>query len=200
MMLAPDTSQPAIYATEIAPHLAAGKTLMFAHGFNIRFGADQAAGRRRREHDRAQGPRPPRARDSTRPAAASPRSSPSTRTPAGQAKADRALVRARPSAPRARASSRRRSPRRPRPISSASRPCSAAACRALVKAGLRDAGRGRLPARDRVLRVPARAQAHRRPDVPGRPELHALLGQRHRRVRRLHRRPAHRRPTRRAPR
>ena len=34
--------------------------------------------------------------------------------------------------------------------------------------GLRDARRGRLPARDRVLRVPARAQAHRRPHVRGR--------------------------------
>jgi hypothetical protein len=57
---------------------------------------------------------------------------------------------------------------------------------------LRDAGRGRLPARGRLLRVPARAEAHRRPDVPRRPQLHALLGQRHGRTRRLHRRPAHR--------
>ena len=55
---------------------------------------------------------------------------------------------------------------------------------------VRDAGRGRLPAGDRVLRVPARAEADRRPDLPGRPELHALLGQRHGRARRLHRRPA----------
>jgi ketol-acid reductoisomerase len=38
MMLAPDTAQPAIYAQAIAPHLGPGKTLMFAHGFNIRFG------------------------------------------------------------------------------------------------------------------------------------------------------------------
>ncbi len=38
MLLAPDTAQPAIYAEQIAPHLGAGKTLMFAHGFNIRFG------------------------------------------------------------------------------------------------------------------------------------------------------------------
>ena len=35
--------------------------------------------------------------------------------------------------------------------------------------GLRDARRGRLPARDRLLRVPARAEADRRPDVRGRP-------------------------------
>lgn len=38
MLLAPDTMQPAIYENEIAPHLTAGKTLMFGHGFNIRYG------------------------------------------------------------------------------------------------------------------------------------------------------------------
>ncbi len=38
MMLVPDTSQRAVYDEAIAPHMAAGKTLMFAHGFNIRFG------------------------------------------------------------------------------------------------------------------------------------------------------------------
>ncbi len=38
MILAPDTAQPAIYEKDIAPHLTAGKTLMFAHGFNIRYG------------------------------------------------------------------------------------------------------------------------------------------------------------------
>lgn len=37
MILAPDTEQPAIYSEHIAPHLHTGKTLMFAHGFNIRF-------------------------------------------------------------------------------------------------------------------------------------------------------------------
>src|SRR5574341_1827740 len=37
MMLVPDTSAPAIYAADVEPHLRAGKTLMFAHGFNIRF-------------------------------------------------------------------------------------------------------------------------------------------------------------------
>jgi ketol-acid reductoisomerase len=38
MLLAPDTSQPAIYREAVLPHLTPGKTLMFAHGFNIRFG------------------------------------------------------------------------------------------------------------------------------------------------------------------
>ena len=37
MILVPDTAQPEVYKRDIAPHLSAGKTLMFAHGFNIRF-------------------------------------------------------------------------------------------------------------------------------------------------------------------
>jgi ketol-acid reductoisomerase len=38
MILVPDTSQKAVYDADIAPHLTAGKTLMFSHGFNIRYG------------------------------------------------------------------------------------------------------------------------------------------------------------------
>ena len=38
MMLVPDTIQAKVYAESIAPHLKPGDTLMFAHGFNIRFG------------------------------------------------------------------------------------------------------------------------------------------------------------------
>lgn len=37
MILAPDTSQAKIYREDIAPHLSPGKTLMFSHGFNIRY-------------------------------------------------------------------------------------------------------------------------------------------------------------------
>jgi ketol-acid reductoisomerase len=37
MLLVPDTAQSAVYAKDIEPHLTAGKMLMFAHGFNIRF-------------------------------------------------------------------------------------------------------------------------------------------------------------------
>ena len=37
MLLVPDTAQAEVYARDIAPKLSAGKTLMFAHGFNIRF-------------------------------------------------------------------------------------------------------------------------------------------------------------------
>jgi ketol-acid reductoisomerase len=38
MILAPDTSQADLYSESIAPALTSGKTLMFAHGFNIRYG------------------------------------------------------------------------------------------------------------------------------------------------------------------
>ncbi|MBI4316629.1 MAG: ketol-acid reductoisomerase [Chloroflexi bacterium] len=39
MILAPDTKQSKIYKESIEPRLTTGKTLMFGHGFNIRFGA-----------------------------------------------------------------------------------------------------------------------------------------------------------------
>src|SRR6201985_172882 len=38
MILTPDTKQPKIYRDSIEANLTAGKTLMFAHGFNIRYG------------------------------------------------------------------------------------------------------------------------------------------------------------------
>ncbi len=38
MILLPDTSQAAVYKESIEPHLKPGDTIMFGHGFNIRFG------------------------------------------------------------------------------------------------------------------------------------------------------------------
>src|SRR5215469_2807003 len=38
MVLVPDHVQADLHAADIAPHLTKGKTLMFAHGFNIHFG------------------------------------------------------------------------------------------------------------------------------------------------------------------
>jgi ketol-acid reductoisomerase len=38
MILTPDTGQAKLYKEDIAPNLKPGDTLMFAHGFNIRFG------------------------------------------------------------------------------------------------------------------------------------------------------------------
>ena len=38
MVLIPDERQAEMYKQNIAPHLTAGKALMFAHGFNIHYG------------------------------------------------------------------------------------------------------------------------------------------------------------------
>jgi ketol-acid reductoisomerase len=38
MMLLPDTEIGPVYASEVAPNLADGDVLLFAHGFNVRFG------------------------------------------------------------------------------------------------------------------------------------------------------------------
>ncbi len=38
VVLLPDTEQARVYESEIAPHLRDGDALLFAHGFNIRFG------------------------------------------------------------------------------------------------------------------------------------------------------------------
>ena len=41
MILTPDHIQGDNYRHDIAPHMSKGKTLMFAHGFNIHFGEIQ---------------------------------------------------------------------------------------------------------------------------------------------------------------
>ncbi len=46
MILIPDTTQAEVYKRDIEPNLEAGKTLMFAHGFNIRFWRRSCPGRR----------------------------------------------------------------------------------------------------------------------------------------------------------
>src|SRR5947199_7228493 len=38
MLLAPDTAQRSVYASDIAPSLSDGKALFFGHGLNIRYG------------------------------------------------------------------------------------------------------------------------------------------------------------------
>jgi ketol-acid reductoisomerase len=42
MILTPDTGQARLFNEEVRPHLGPGDTLMFAHGFNIRFGTIEA--------------------------------------------------------------------------------------------------------------------------------------------------------------
>ena len=63
MVLVPDTVAAALYRDAIKPNLTAGKTLMFAHGFNVRFGTLDLPEGHRRVDDRAEvaGPSRPRA-------------------------------------------------------------------------------------------------------------------------------------------
>ena len=183
MIAVPDTLQKSVYDGEIEPNLRPGQLLMFAHGFNIRFGRVQPPETIDVGHGRAQGPRPPAAQ----------------RVRAGRRRAGAVRGRAGslghgPGAdarlrPRPRLDARRR-PRddvqggdRDRPVRRAGAPVRRRL--GAGQGGVRDARRGGLPAGARVLRDDARAQADRGPDVPRRPQLHALQRLRHRRVRRL---------------
>jgi ketol-acid reductoisomerase len=56
MILAPDEHQAASTGRNRAEAASKGAALAFAHGFNIHFGADRAARRPGRHHDRPQGP------------------------------------------------------------------------------------------------------------------------------------------------
>ena len=189
MIAVPDTVQKAVYDTEIAPNLRAGQLLMFAHGFNIRFGRIVPPARhRRRAWSRPRAPATCCAR-STSSGGGVPALFAVEQDPSGTARA-RVLAYA-----RGLGCDARRRPRddvrrgdRDRPLRGAGAPLRR---RLGARQGrLRDARRGRLPAGARLLRDDARAQAHRRPHVPRRAQLHALQRQRHRRVRRLRQRPA----------
>ena len=193
MILAPDTAQRYIYADDIAPNLNAGQGDLLRPRLQHPVRPDQAAGRRGRGHGRAEGPGPP--------------GPPPVRRRQGRAVPDRG-----------RAGRHRR--RQALALSYAEAIggtragvikttfteetetdlfgeqavlCGGAA--ALVQTGFEVLTEAGYAPGDRLLRVPARAEADRRPHVRGRHRQDALLGLRHRRVRRPHPRPArHRRP------
>ena len=126
MMLVPDQTQAVVYKNDVAPNLKAGATLMFAHGFNIHFGqivppktvdvfmvAPKGPGHIvRRQYEEGKG------------VPVLDRRLPGRQR---QGPGSGAGLRRRHRRHCAPASSRPRSPKRPRPTSSASRPCSAAA-------------------------------------------------------------------------
>ena len=189
-LLLPDQVQPRVYEEDVAPNLAPDAALLFAR-VQRPLRTNPAAGRTRRDHGRAEGPgahRPPPLRGGVRDAG-DRRRRPGCERRRVRARArvrgrdrrrsrwdDRDLVRGGDgdrSLRRAGGAVRRRDGARPRRV--------------------RDPRRGRLPARDRVLRVPPRAEAHRRPHLGRRALRNALLGVRHGRVRRSHTRPRDRR-------
>ena len=146
---------------------------------------DRAAARPRRGDGRAEGPRPRVRRALTRRAPGHPALVAVAQDASGQA-LDLALAygTAHRLRPRGHARDDVRGGDRERPLRRAGR---AVRRRHAADPGrLRDARRGGLPARDRLLRVPQRAEADRRPDLRGRLRVHALLDLRRRRVRRPH--------------
>ena len=126
MMLAPDTEQKAIYDEHIAANLDAGQRARLRPRLQRPLRPHRRAGGRRRDHDRPEGPGPPRAPHVHR----GRRRADAHRRRAGRHRPGQGRSPCRtptPSAAPAPASSRRRSPRRPRPTCSASRSCCAAA-------------------------------------------------------------------------
>ena len=113
--------------------LTKGKTLMMAHGFSIHFNQVVPPRGRGRIDDRAQGAGPHHARPLRAGPGRARRSWRCSRTSRAR-RGTRRSPTGRASAARGPASSRRPSRKRRRRTSSASRPCSAAACRALIKA------------------------------------------------------------------
>ena len=160
--------------------------------------AHRAAGGRRRDHGRPEGPRPPRAADvhGGRRRALPDRGGPGRQR---QGQGHRPVVRR-----RHRRHARRRhrddvpGGDRDRPVRRAGRPLRRP--HPARPGRVRDADRGRLRARDGVLRVPPRGEADRRPDVRGGHRRDALLDLGHGRVRRPHPRARGSSPTRPRPR
>ena len=163
MMLVPDDVQARLYKSDVAPNLKAGNALAFAHGFNIHFNqivppadvdvimvAPKGPGHLvRRQFEEGKGVPvadrrlPGRHRQGQGPGA-------------GLRQGHRRHARR-----RHRDHLRRRD--RDRPLRRAGR---ALRRRHRAHQGrVRHAGRGGLPARDRLLRVPARAEADRRPHL-----------------------------------
>ena len=186
MLLTPDTTQAGIYAEQVAPHLGAGKMLMFAHGFNIRFKtieppkdvdvtliAPKAPGHRVREVFLEGGGTPALIaveQDAT-----------------GHAKAlalsyAKALGLTRAGVIETTFAEETETDL----FGEQTVLCGGVS--ALVKAGFRDIGRGRVSAGGGVLRVHARAEADRGSVLSRWVELHAVLGERHSGARGLHRR------------
>ena len=158
MILAPDQVQKRSTSRAIEPGLSEGKMVMFAHGFNIHFQqiqpppfVDVDDGRARRARAISSAASSPRA-------AVCRVSSPFTRTRA-RSRSRSPWPTPRASAARAPASSTPPSAKRPRPTSSASRSILCGGLSSLIKAGVRDLDRGRLPAGERVLRDDARSSS-----------------------------------------
>ena len=188
MILLPDEKQGQLWREEISDGIAPGNTLMFAHGFAILYGevepgpgvdvgmaAPKGPGHLvRRQYEKQEGmPGLVAIHADERGSARDVVLAYAKGIGCTRARRDRDHLQGRD---------------RDRPVRRAGR-----ALRRRLRAGpggLRDAGRCRLRPPDGVLRVPARGQADRGPDVREGPGRDALLDLQHGRVRRLHARQA----------
>jgi ketol-acid reductoisomerase len=173
MILVPDHIQADLYNNEIAPHMTKGKTLMFAHGFNIHFKAIAPAA----DIDVSMiAPKAPghRVREVFTEGAGVPALVAIHQDASGQA-LDRALAYAMGlGCLRAGViETNFREETESDLFGEQSVLCGGTS--ELIKAGFDTLVEAGYRARDRLLRVPARAQADRRPDSGRRPQLHALL-------------------------
>lgn len=180
MVLAPDTAQASIFTNDIEPNLKDGDALFFGHGLNIHFGLIKAPANVTVAMVAPKGPGHLVRRQFVD-GKGVPALIAVDQDPTGEGQA-LALSYAKGIGGARRLSSRPPSRKRPRPTSSVSRPCSAAAPRNWSRPVSRSWSRRATP-RDGLLRGAARAEADRRPHVRGRHRAHELLGLRHRRVR-----------------
>ena len=189
MILLPDTEQKAIYEADIAPNLGRRRRPALRPRLQHPLRPHHAAGRRRRGHGGPQGPRPPRAAHLRR---GRRRAVPHRRGP-GRHRARPATwpcPTPTPSAAPGPACSRPPSTEETETDLFGEQVVLCGGLTALVQAGFETLVERGLPARVGLLRVPPRAEAHRRPHVRAGHHRHALLDLRHRRVRRPHPRPA----------
>ena len=180
-ILLPDQVQTGVYEDDVAPNLAYGAALLFAHGFNILYERIQPPRRQRRDHGGAEGAGPHRSQALHR-GARNPGADRGRARRSGQALELALAYRYRDRLrPRRHARDDVRGGDGDRPLRRA-----VGAVRRGQRADqsrVRDARRSGLPAGDRLLRVSPRAEADRGPDLGGRPLAHALLDLRHGRVR-----------------
>ena len=172
MILVPDHIQGDLYESDIKPHLTAGKTLMFAHGFNIHFGFIKPP----KDVDVSMiAPKAPghRVREIFTEGSGVPALVAMQQDASGHALEDALAYAAGLGNLRAGViETTFREETESDLFGEQSVLCGGAV--GTDPRGIRDAGRSRLRARDRLLRVPARTEADRRPDLRRRSQLHAL--------------------------
>ena len=182
MVLLPDERQHDIYESEIADGIAPGNLLLFAHGFAITYDQVAPGPGRGRGHGGPEGPRPPRAAP-VQEGNGVPGLMAIEQDESGNAR-DLVLAYAKGIGCTRGGVIETTFKDETETDLFGEQAVLCGGVTELVRAGLRDAHRRRLRPAAGLLRVPARAEADRGPDVREGHHRHALLDLQHRRVRR----------------